>query len=278
MNTLGTLLDWGKETLNDLKEGSLDALILLEDVVGLDSTYIRVHPQHSIDPRLVEHYQHYIKQRLDGRPVAYIVGHQPFWSLDLIVTEDTLIPRQETERIVELILAKAQKEKVTLVDLGCGSGAIALSLAIERPHWNIIATDLHWAALRVCQTNRERHKIKNVHLVQGDWLDSFRAHTLDIIVANPPYIQEHDPHLHHLKYEPQSALVAKEEGLSDLFHIIEHAPTVLTPKGSLFLEHGYDQKSVLLEKAKLYFELVISRDDYGGHPRVLIASEPKLTP
>jgi release factor glutamine methyltransferase len=205
--------------------------------------------------------------------VAYILGTQPFWTLELQVSPDTLIPRPETELLVETALALAPADQaVSVIDLGTGSGAIALALASERPRWQVTACDVSPGALRMAEHNRDALGL-SVSLLQSDWFTNIPPQPFDLIIANPPYIESGDPHLHEgdLRFEPVSALVSGDDGLQDIRVIARNAMGYLENQGILMLEHGYNQgpavRHILEELGYLRVE---SCRDLAGHERVTL--------
>jgi release factor glutamine methyltransferase len=183
-----------------------------------------------------------VNRRMNGEPIAYILGHQPFWTMDLLVTQETLIPRPETECMVEWVLHHfANQKNNTAADLGTGSGAIALTLACENPSWIIHATDQSPGALSIAKQNAEKYSIKNISFYLGDWFDALPEKKYHLIVSNPPYIADNDRHLDKLTFEPLSALASGKNGLDAITKIIKQARHFLLPNGYLAIEHGYDQ-------------------------------------
>lgn len=222
----------------------LDAEILLAHVLQVSRSYLFAFSERELTLAEKNLFQTYIEQRKSNIPIAYIVGHKEFWSLDLIVTRDTLIPRPETELLVECVLQQISGPNKVIADLGTGSGAIALALASEQPSWEIHATDVSLEALKIAKQNADRLKLANVIFHHGNWFDALPVgKKFDMIVSNPPYISADDPHLrcNNLKYEPQSALISNENGLADIRHIIKEAKQYLQPEGKLLLEHGFSQ-------------------------------------
>lgn len=218
-------------------------------------------------------YQHGLKRLQAGEPLAYILGTQPFWTLDLIVNTETLVPRPDTEILVETALSLPLSNQVICLDLGTGTGAIALALASERPTWKIIATDIAQTSLEIAQQNAIKHHLTDVQFYAGSWFQAIEHLDLrfDLIVSNPPYIAEDDLHLAQLTYEPRRALVAKQHGLADLQSIIQSAPKWLKQGGWLLLEHGYlqgeDVRQCLYDSG---FQHVKTIQDYGQNDRVSI--------
>lgn len=184
----------------------------------------------------------FIKQRENGKPLAYITGHKEFWTLDLIVNEHTLIPRPETELIIETVLELTDDSfGGNILDLGTGTGAIALSIAKERPHSQVTAIDFSNDCVEIARKNQIHNQVHNAKFLQSNWFSNLDNKQFDIIVSNPPYVEENDPHLQDLKYEPITALTSPNQGFKDLFQIISEARNHLKPNGYLILEHGYNQ-------------------------------------
>jgi release factor glutamine methyltransferase len=225
-----------------------DAEALLLHVLQQPRSWLFMHADDVLDMDVQTAYAALLERRAAGEPVAYITGRRGFWSLDLEVTPATLIPRPETELLVELALQRLPSAAACRVaDLGTGSGAIALAIAHERPRAQVVATDASAAALAVAQRNAQRHAIGNVVFVHGDWLDPLVSQHFDLIVSNPPYIESADPHLTQgdLRYEPASALASGGDGLDDIRRIVRDALTHLHPDGWLLLEHGWNQAAAV---------------------------------
>lgn len=214
--------------------------------------------------------EEYISRRCMGIPLPYITGLKGFWKTEFLVTTDTLIPRPETELLVELILSEHKRKNLKILDLGTGTGAIGISIAEEKPNWKIIATDISLLALKTAKINSRG--LKNINFVQSFWLNSIKA-SFDIIVSNPPYIRRNDPHLKDLSYEPRIALEGGEDGLSPAREIIRTAKSNLVEKGHLYLEHGYDQKNAVIQILQEHdFCAINSYEDLSGHDRVIRAN------
>lgn len=265
-------LAWARQQLESMDEAAIDADILLSHVMGKSRTWLKTWPEHILSKQQFSHYQESIERRKQGEPTAYIIGEKDFWSLTLKVTRDTLIPRPETELLVELALQRIpETSDYKVADLGTGSGAIALALAKERPQAIIWALDMSEGALTVAQANAEHNKIDNVSFGRGNWLDGWQHSQLDMIVSNPPYVAPNDPHLADLVYEPVTALVAEDNGLSDIYTITQQAIQYLKPNGYLLFEHGYDQGSGvrdILQRAG--FTKLETVKDYAGQDRVTL--------
>ncbi len=263
---------WARQQLESMDEAAIDADILLSHVMGKSRTWLKTWPEHILSKQQFSHYQESIERRKQGEPTAYIIGEKDFWSLTLKVTQDTLIPRPETELLVELALQRIPETSAFKVaDLGTGSGAIALALAKERPQAKVWALDMSEGALIVAQANAERNNINNVSFEQSNWLEGWQHGQLDMIVSNPPYVAPNDPHLADLVYEPVTALVAEDNGLSDIYTITQQAIQYLKPNGFLLFEHGYDQGSAVREVLhKAAFTEVETVKDYAGQDRVTL--------
>jgi release factor glutamine methyltransferase len=222
----------------------LDVEVLLMHVTGLARTALITRALEPVSAENEKRLQELLVRRVRGEPVAYLTGRREFWSMELRVTPDVLIPRPETELLVEQALARIPEDSDwTIADLGTGTGAVALAIAKERPRCRVIATDASEAALAVAQANAIRLAIANVEFRLGEWLTPFADEVLDMIVSNPPYIAEQDPHLMQgdVRFEPRGALVAGADGLSAIRVIAADARRHLRRGGFLLLEHGYDQ-------------------------------------
>jgi len=252
----------------------LDAEVLLARVLGRPRAYLIAHAEQTIDATAAAQYQALLTRRAQGEPVAYLTGEREFWSLALEVNPDVLIPRPETELAVERCLA-LRADPATIADLGTGSGAIALALALERPEWRIIATDRSAAALRVARANARRHALRNVEFLQGDWCAPLRAHRFDLLVSNPPYIAASDPALKALRFEPAAALSPGQTGMEALQRVVLQATAVLVSGGALVLEHGANQAAdVALALVAAGFARVRCHSDLAGRARVTEAQWP----
>jgi len=249
----------------------LDVSILLCHVLSVDATYLRTWPDKVLTQAQVALFLSLVQQRLSGQPIAHIVGSRGFWSLNLQVNASTLIPRPDTECLVEHILECFDEQARPVLDLGTGTGAIALSLAAERPRWSILATDFNEGAVALAEENRLSHGLSNVSIAQGSWFEAVPAEqTFALIVSNPPYIDPADKHLQQgdVRFEPLTALIADSKGMADIEHIISCAPDYLISKGVLVLEHGYDQANAVRAcMCELGFTQVESFKDYGGNDR-----------
>jgi release factor glutamine methyltransferase len=239
------LLLWGKTQLRTVSTNAYwEAIALLCFTLKTTHTHLISHPRQIIPSYKESHFQNLVQRRLQGEPLAYLMNQCEFWSLTLTVSPDCLIPRPETECLVTKILDKHPNNRpIQLVDLGTGSGAIALAIASERPAWSIVATDKSLEALNIAKHNAQRLGLRNIKFQQGDWLKALSStQKFDIIVSNPPYIKAGDPHLKTaLRYEPEIALVGGLQGEEALLHLIQEAPVYLLSGGQIWLEQGYNQ-------------------------------------
>jgi len=249
----------------------LDAEVLLGFVLGQSRTYLYTWPERELSATQQSLLEELVARRASGTPVAYLVGEREFWSLPLQVNEHTLIPRPETELLVEQALARLPRSGRAL-DLGTGTGAIALALVSERPDAEIWAVDASLEALKVARANVERLGLP-VQLVHSDWFAQVSGQRFHLIVSNPPYIAEADPHLGQgdVRFEPLTALASGRDGLTDIRQIVARAPAHLHPGGWLLFEHGYDQGAPVRELlTRAGFSSVETVQDYGGNDRVTL--------
>ena len=271
---IATTLAQAQQQLETISSSArLDAELLLAHVLKTSRSHLYTWPEQQIAPPFLSEFQTLLQQRIQGWPIAYLLGHQAFWTLDLLVTPATLIPRPETELLVETVLQLGKQDQVqTVLDLGTGSGAIALAIAKEQPHWHIHAVDVSNDALAVARENAQRHQIHNITFHQSHWLDSLPTDLrADILVSNPPYIAEHDPHLQQgdVRFEPCSALIAGTDGLDAIRHIVGSAHKFMNPHAWLLLEHGYDQAQAIIELFTLHnITSAQQRPDLHGHIRI----------
>ncbi len=263
----------------DSDSAALDIDLLLSHVIGRSRSYLYAYPEYELDGDQCSQLDTLLERRCSGEPIAHLTGCSEFWSLPLKSTPATLIPRPDTECVVETLLQLfPQDQRCSVLDLGTGTGAIALALASERPRWDVTAFELNVAAVALAKENAQRLGLEHVCIVQSDWYSAATTERFDIIVSNPPYIEEGDPHLEQgdLRYEPRSALVAGADGLDDIRRIARDAGQYLRPGGILVLEHGYRQaQPVATELNRCGFEAIECRQDYGGNPRVSFGWWPK---
>ena len=265
-------LQYGRKVLVDSDSSDSDNQVLLCHCLQCQTTYLHTWPDKILTDIQQITFTDLLKQRLEGKPVAYLTGQRGFWSLDLKVTADTLIPRPDTELLVTLALEKL-KADMWVIDLGTGTGAIALSLASEQPKANILAMDFSLAALNVAKQNASHNNLNNVLFWQGNWLMAIAENSLDMVVSNPPYIETNDPHLSQgdVRFEPMSALVSGVDGLADIRQIVIQSQRCLKSSGWLLVEHGYHQAQ---QVQQLFLDAgffnVSSQKDYGGNDRVVL--------
>lgn len=250
----------------------LDAELLLGQVLSRGRAWLRSHDDAPLNAAQQADFFALIVRRQAGEPVAYLVGEQEFWSLPLKVTPHTLIPRPDTELLVEVVLQHGPIECHDVLDLGTGTGAIALALKAERPAWCVTAVDRVAQAVALARENAARCEL-TIEAIESDWYSSLRGRKFDVIVSNPPYIDENDPHLEGdgVRFEPLSALVAPQQGLADLQHIIGTAPTHLNLGGLLAVEHGFSQAECVAQLFRQAgFVEIQTRVDFGNQPRVTL--------
>ncbi len=251
----------------------LEAELLLGHLLGKSRTWLIAWSDTCLTDQQLQHYAALINKRIQGAPIAHLTAEREFWSLPLKVTTDTLIPRADSELLVETCLELYPAgNNITVADLGTGSGAIALAIATERPEWSIMATDQSRQALDVAIQNADALQVDNIQLLHGDWFNALPdGSRMEILLSNPPYIPDDDPHLQQgdLRFEPRSALASGEDGLDAIRVIISKATEHLKPEGYLLLEHGYNQGSAvrkLMHAASL--NEIETRTDLAGHERV----------
>ena len=249
---------------------AVDIELLLCHVLQKPRTYLFTWPERALSDVELQAFEQALSRRIQGEPVAHIIGMRGFWSFDLEVSTQTLIPRADTEVLVEKALELCPQANARVADLGAGTGAIAPALASEKPQWQVVASDFIVEAVALAERNRARLQIGNVSFVQGSWFEPHSGR-YDLIVSNPPYIDPDDQHLSQgdLRFEPLTALTAENQGLADIEWIIAQAPAYLKPQGLLMFEHGYDQGEScrqLLQAAG--FVAVATAKDYGHNDRI----------
>ena len=272
--TIKKALNWAFSLLETQSDSaSIDAEVLLQFSLNKNRTFLYTWPDKVLSNEVWLQFKHFIDLRLKGKPVAHITGTREFWSLEFQVNDTTLIPRPDTELLIETALELPLADNANVLDLGTGTGAIALSLASEKNHWRIIAVDKIESAVDLAIQNRNRLQLEQVAIMQSDWFDSVSKNTFDLIVSNPPYIDETDIHLTQgdVQFEPLTALIASNEGFADLFYIAEVARQHLTKSGYLLMEHGYQQGTKLRQKMQeLGYQGVETKIDLGGNERCTI--------
>ena len=256
-----------------------DARVLLAHALERPPAWLFAHGDEAIDAAAQQRFEALLARRIAGEPVAYLIGRRGFWAFDLLVSPQTLIPRPETELLVELALERASPDvALRMVDLGTGSGAIALALAHERPQAQVIAVDVSEGALDIARANAHALRLANVEFREGDWLAPLAGERFDLIASNPPYIADADPHLREgdLRFEPARALSSGPDGLEAIDTIIRDAPAHLHPGGWLLLEHGWEQGAPvrrLLSAAG--FDAVCTHRDLEHRDRVTLGHWPR---
>jgi release factor glutamine methyltransferase len=264
--------------LPDSPTARLDVELLLAAALGKPRSFLHTWPERIVSSEAAQTFNGYLQRRRTGEPVAYILGQQGFWNIDLEVATHTLIPRPETEMLVETaleLLPAAIPHR--LLDLGTGTGAIALSLAKDRAQWSVTAVDRVDEAVQLAERNRQRLHLDNAQVLLSHWFSAVEGQRFDLILSNPPYIPANDPHLVEgdVRFEPSSALVSGQDGLDDLRSIISKAPAHLLAGGWLLLEHGYDQGAAVRELLSHHgFEHIQTRRDLGDHERITFGRVP----
>lgn len=268
------ILKLARSRLQHSDTAVLDAEILLAHVLNKSREYLLGWPETELSASQERDFQQVLQRRVEGQPIAYLTGRKAFWDFELSISPEVLIPRPETELLVELALDLLPEQTVQLADLGTGSGAIALALGRERPQWEITATDSSAPALEVARRNALTLQVQNINFELSDWCAAISARLFDAIVSNPPYIAQDDAHLTQgdLRFEPAAALVADDQGLADIQVIIRQARQVLVPDGLIMLEHGFQQGAAvrhLLQQSG--YNAIQTRKDLAGLDRVSLA-------
>ena len=248
-----------------------DLELLLGHCLARSRTWLYTWPETELSTEQLAQFEALRARRERGEPIAHLVGQRDFWTLTLASDATTLIPRPETETLVEWALQLPLPAQARVLDLGTGSGAIALALASERPQWQVAGVDASSAAIALASRNAQANSLDRVRLLQSNWYTALEGERFDLIAANPPYVAAGDPHLGRgdLRFEPRSALVAADDGLADLAHIVAGAPAYLAAGGWLLLEHGYAQGAAVRQLlADAGFTGIATRNDLAGQERV----------
>lgn len=265
----------------DSDSSKIDAEFLLCKLLNKNLAWLKTWPDFQLDKQQQKSYLDYLERRIKGEPIAYIIGEKPFWTLQLKTNNSTLIPRSETELLVETALDflndlqrnLQEKRTFNILDLGTGTGAIALAIASERPKDSIWACDFNQQAVELALENSRYNKIENVNFFRSDWFSQVTNNNFDLIVANPPYIANNDPHLQQgdLIFEPDSALVAHDNGFADIRLITNNAFSYLNQQGALMIEHGFEQAQKVQEIfSHAGFSQVTTFQDLAGLDRITI--------
>ena len=269
-----TLADAAEKLAEVSDSPRLDAETLLAWVLDAPRNHLFTHPEEELNDESAREFSDVLARRHQGEPVAYITGSKEFWSLLLKVNRDTLVPRPETETLVEQALLLIPRDRpCRILDLGTGSGAIAIAIASERPNCEIVATDASRDALEVAKENAKQHGLDNIRFVEGTWTEPVADKSFDFVVSNPPYVRVGDPALDELRYEPRSALAAGPDGLDAIRRIAEDAGKILAANGTLFLEHGADQQNAVADVLRQNgWTGMECSNDLAGRPRVTKAT------
>jgi release factor glutamine methyltransferase len=273
MQCIKSVLSEAARTLEASSDSAaLDAEVLLCLILEKERSYLRAWPDKELQPKQSARFWTLIEERQKGTPIAYITGSREFWSRDFHVTPDVLIPRPDTELLIELSLKLIPPDKpLNIIDLGTGSGIIAITLAAERPLARVSATDFSLAALSVAKLNANKHHTNNIQFFQSNWFDNVPDAKFNLVISNPPYIAENDSHLQQgdIRFEPQTALCGGELGLNDIKIIADTARNRLESGGYLLIEHGYDQQEqVQIIFKNFHYDNVKTVTDLSGLPRV----------
>jgi release factor glutamine methyltransferase len=273
------------------EDAKFEAQLLLQHALNVNRAWLIAHENDTLQPNIHKVFEALLNRRLAGEPMAYILGCREFYGLDLLVTPDTLIPRPDTETLVEVALAKIPPNETTqnlsflpnaelaILDLGTGTGAIALAIAKNRPQTRVKAVEASYSALEVAKKNAQNLSINNIEFVLSNWFESLANQRFDVIVSNPPYIEEQDVHLTQgdLRFEPTSALASGADGLDDIRQIINDCLIYLNPQGWLMLEHGYNQaeqvSDLMADAGLINIETI---KDLGNNDRVTIGKNPLI--
>ncbi len=272
-NTIAYWVAQGQEQLVSCSDSAkLDAQILLAFVLEKERIYLLTWPENELTKHSIQLYLALLQRRVSGEPIAYIIGVKEFWSLPFRVSPATLIPRPDTEVLVESVLEHfGELDRIHCLDLGTGTGAIALALASEKPNWKIDAVDFNIDAVKLAQQNAQDLELTQVNIFHSNWFSAINEKKFDVIVSNPPYIDALDEHLNQgdVRFEPESALVADEHGLGDIKHIAQQALNFLNASGALFFEHGFEQgEAVRNILTALGYDNAKTVRDFNGHERI----------
>jgi release factor glutamine methyltransferase len=277
-STVRNLLAGAEQRLKAIASARLDAEILLANSMNTDRASLYAYPEREVPETVVRHFHLLLNKRLDHYPVAYLTGNKEFWSLELEVDQYTLIPRPETECVIEATLEYVpEQQQCDILDLGTGSGAIALAIASERPACRVVAIDLSQEALAVAASNALKHKIENISFLQSDWFSALKGRQFDLIIANPPYVESDDIGFSagEIRHEPRLALDGGHHGMQAITHLVPAATHFLKPGARLILEHGFEQaESIRQLFAATHYQDIHSRQDFAGLDRFSLGQWP----
>ncbi|WP_018690831.1 peptide chain release factor N(5)-glutamine methyltransferase [Algicola sagamiensis] len=280
MQTIQSILDQATQAMKGISEtAKLDGQCLMCHVLNCSKTYLFTWPDKVLSEEQKKQFEQLLSRRVEGEPIAYILKEREFWSLSLETAPSTLIPRPDTERLVELALESGLQNQGKLVDLGTGTGAIALAFASERPDWQVYGCDLSKDAVELAKRNQKKTGFENARFFESSWFSKFEENGLqdiDILVSNPPYIDPQDPHLDEgdVRFEPKSALIADNHGLADIQIITHSAPEFLKAGGWLLIEHGFEQGKAVRDCFEdAGFIQVKTYQDYGENDRVTLGQK-----
>ncbi|MFT5132720.1 MAG: release factor glutamine methyltransferase [Gammaproteobacteria bacterium] len=277
-NTVRELLALAERSMESINSARLDAEVLLAKCMSTDRASLYVRPEQEVTEDIVTNFHYLLSKRKDYYPLAYLIGKKEFWSLELLVDQHTLIPRPETECLVETALEMIQKHQPEdILDMGTGSGAIALAIASERPECRVLAIDLCHNALAVSTENARKHGIANVEFLQSDWFSALQGRQFDMILSNPPYVESADCGFisGEIRHEPRQALDGGIHGMRAFTQLIPAAMHYLKPKGHLILEHGYKQAQAIREMLLAnQYQNIVTKQDYAGLDRLSFAQWP----
>lgn len=268
-----SIRQWQQQARGELAKVSatadIEARLCLCHVLHVQPSYLYSEAEQQLTAEQLQQLNQLLEQRSSGQPLAYLFGYWHFYDLELAVAPCTLIPRADTECLVEQALSLALPQSAKVLDLGTGTGAIALALAKNKPDWHVIAVDYIADAVALAQRNQQQLQLANCQVLESDWFSALTGKQFDLIVSNPPYIDSTDSHLAALTFEPITALTSPEQGLADIRYIIQQAPLFLTNNGWLWLEHGYNQAEEVQSLLKKQgFTDIESKQDYGANWRI----------
>lgn len=258
------------------KSPKCDVEVLLSFVIKKKKSFLICYRDKNLSKEEEKKFNNLLKRRIQGEPISYLTGTKEFWSLPLLVNPYVLIPRQDSEILVEEVLNKSNKCSLSVLDLGTGSGALSLALASSRPNWNILGVDINNEAISIAAYNAKQLGLKNVKFIQSNWFSSIGNNTFDFIISNPPYLSSKEIKLfsENIKFEPLNSILSGDNGLKDIKHIILNSQQYLNRNGWLVIEHGWKQKKLVkkLFKENAYIH-IYSRKDYGRNDRIVVGKK-----